>query len=745
VPYLDDSGNRIGAPSPQAGPVMGAGKRYLDDNGEVQTSAPSSVAEQARTRLASQGVTPEQVKAKTGEIPPAPDSLPDSPFVRFLRGMGVPTSRAEMEAIGRHFDPIGGTVDDIKNRNYGGAASRLGGPAGQAAYDLLHTIGQEGGQQIGQTIDAAQEAKQKLGEGDRHAAVTAGEKYLGHGLGAAVPLVGPPAAEGDLAGAGGRLTALAAPELIKGIAPTRAGAIETYGKTFGPKADPTLINEVVPRLLDERKIVSDPESLAAYGERLQKSGGPVGVDGKPVTTIDPVTKKFQPRAANPDVKFGEQLSELADSAPGTKGGALGGVGSMAAGYLIHKLMPAGWFIPGMAETIGAAKIAKAIYTSPLFRTTAAVVKDSLAKALRNGNTEAALQIGSRIIGGHGLDDEYGHDPAIHSAVDGAFAKADGNPMVARQLLHSQEAVYVNPDGSEVRVPHHVLSSFVNAIPGTNLQHADSGMAPSNAQGGTGQAGRQADVPQAGMSGSTRLDIKQSSPGDSSGGGLPILERASHRPDAEWPSNPKGNNENDAMLLKTIPSKLLPPQFKNARDVTYGSRIDGKIPVDPSAFAVYGADFPSGELTTVLNGGDYPNNILISRKGADATDVYAHETGHAIYEKDLTPAQRQEWERHHAQVLSSVKSELSRSGITSPRDPNFKAALSQVTAHYPRAIVNYPDSPQESFAESVAQYMSNPKAFRAAHPTDYHLISDFFGRRDYTGGRALDPPRDDAAR
>jgi hypothetical protein len=151
-----------------------------------------------------------------------------------------------------------------------------------------------------------------------------------------------------------------------------------------------------------------------------------------------------------------------------------------------------------------AEIGKAVYDSPLFKSTTPSTKSAFASALRAGDIQRALALSAGFVGGQGLDDEYGHDPAIHAAVDDAFAKANGNPMVARQLLHAQEAVYVNPDGTEIRVPHHVVSSFVNAIPNTNLQHADTGVAPGNAQGGQAPTGRQAGTAQEGMTGGDTL-------------------------------------------------------------------------------------------------------------------------------------------------------------------------------------------------------------------------------------------------
>lgn len=202
-------------------------------------------------------------------------------------------------------------------------------------------------------------------------------------------------------------------------------------------------------------------------------------------------------------------------------------------------------------------------------------------------------------------------------------------------------------------------------------------------------------------------------------GLGSSERDS---DVQWPASGTAN-ENDPVLMNTLPSKLLPERFTNARDVHYASPRSGTIADDPNAFGLYGADFPSGRM-----GADYQNNVLISRKAADATDIYAHETGHAAYEKDLTPAERAQWQQIYNGVWGDLRQKVAASGIVQS-DPNSTEKIGQLAKAFPRAIINYrgETGPQESFAELFGQYMANPTPFKRTYPQIYDYFKRVIGR------------------
>jgi len=140
-------------------------------------------------------------KARSQSTVPSTDG--PGPVRRFLQGAGVPTSVPEMQALGDSLDP----VTQLRRGNASGKASSaathiavLAGPVGLVAKSMLHTIGQGMGDQAGQALDAAQQ--HDVGG------------YVRHSLGAAVPLVGPQAAEGNLAGAAGTTAALLAPSAL---------------------------------------------------------------------------------------------------------------------------------------------------------------------------------------------------------------------------------------------------------------------------------------------------------------------------------------------------------------------------------------------------------------------------------------------------------------------------------------------------------------------------------------------------
>lgn len=128
------------------------------------------------------------------------------PGRRFLQGFGVPTSMEELQQAGTIYDPAH-PVSSI--------ARGVAGPVVSGAWDLLHRTGAEMGDQLGQAATAP-----TLQDAMKHAA------------GAAVPIVGPPVANGDIAGGFGRAANLAAmayaPELGEGasnLAARTGGAI----------------------------------------------------------------------------------------------------------------------------------------------------------------------------------------------------------------------------------------------------------------------------------------------------------------------------------------------------------------------------------------------------------------------------------------------------------------------------------------------------------------------------------------
>lgn len=206
---------------------------------------------------------------------------------------------------------------------------------------------------------------------------------------------------------------------------------------------------------------------------------------------------------------------------------------------------------------------------------------------------------------------------------------------------------------------------------------------------------------------------------------PLLESASKRPDAEWPKS--GNvNENDPILSKTLPSKLLPARFKNARSVSWGSPLKKALPDDPTAHGIFGVGFPSGKM-----GSTYANNILISGNDPTHTDIYTHELGHSAYIEDLTQQERNQWKAIYDNEWSKLRSEAKAALAANPTADKNAVAM-QAARKHPTAIVNYHGTTKydESFAEMFGQYMANPTAFKQTYPNIYGYFKNLFGGVEY---------------
>ena len=106
----------------------------------------------------------------------------------------------------------------------------------------------------------------------------------------------------------------------------------------------------------------------------------------------------------------------------------------------------------------------AVMASPFASLLTPEMQGSIMKSLRMRDDDGARSLALTILGGRGLDDdEYGHDGAVHRLIDDAFAQARGDDNIAHQLIAAKEAVYVNPDGTEVKAPFHVMQAFRNAV------------------------------------------------------------------------------------------------------------------------------------------------------------------------------------------------------------------------------------------------------------------------------------------
>lgn len=220
----------------------GATKAQIEEflNGAMAAQTPpsssslQSVADLARQRLASRGLTPEAVKAGQSAAPV--ETQQDGALTRFARGAGIPTSIPEMQGLADSLDP-------------GAQAARgnplaITGPVGLAAGGLMHSIGAGMGDQAGQALDAAQQGDAK--------------GYLKHSLGAAVPLIGPQMAEDNVAGGLGTAAALALPfakDVIPGVRPMPNAAADLINNYLGKGSVDTTTGANAGRGISSAKIV----------------------------------------------------------------------------------------------------------------------------------------------------------------------------------------------------------------------------------------------------------------------------------------------------------------------------------------------------------------------------------------------------------------------------------------------------------------------------------------------------------
>lgn len=394
-------------------------------------------------------------------------------------------------------------------------------------------------------------------------------------------------------------------------------------------------------------------------------------------------------------------------------------------------------LPRAALNIG--ELVNRVRTNPLFRTTAGSYKMQLGKAIQAKNFGEVSRLATPLMTGAGLEDAFGHDAAVHQAVTDAFAQANGDLNLARQDLLNQEAVYENPDGSRVAVPAHVYRSFASSI-GADSKYGNSGMATSNAQGGPNQGRGASDIrQQAGQRGGGEVADRNVATTQETT--YPRLRSSA----IEFP--PSGErDENDSMFMRrtgedgrplqfpvpvVMPSQVLPRQFVNARNAQWGAPLmpglkPGELP--NNKWGEYGRTFDPRKPQDQTY-----NNVLIAKSAADEPIDYAHEVNHAVYRKDLTEDQRNAF---RSKVVESINA------AAAARQSGGVAAEKAVIAGIPKAVVSYANQyPRnherafnEAFAELGAQYMLNPTAFKTKYPDWYDMFRDFYGGKEYVGGK-----------
>lgn len=261
------------------------------------------------------------------------------------------------------------------------------------------------------------------------------------------------------------------------------GATSTYADALAPKGSEMrpLAETIGDQLLAKGKTMSDPRTQlrTAFDENR----------GPQISETD--VEKFIPKK-NPN-RVAEQLQALKDAHPGadivdngktftirelkpaaervsvdqqgadtlaaampSKAAPANGLGRDLGAAAVGSLVKG---IPGAQAAVGmmeAGSIMQRMVQSPLWKTTSAVVKKQVGQAMMDGDFQKVAAIGAQVLGGENLDDEHGHDAALHGLINSVTQGQHVPPDQLQQLLQGHIGLYANPNGTTVEVPHHVL-------------------------------------------------------------------------------------------------------------------------------------------------------------------------------------------------------------------------------------------------------------------------------------------------
>ena len=96
--------------------------------------------------------------------------------------------------------------------------------------------------------------------------------------------------------------------------------------------------------------------------------------------------------------------------------------------------------------------------------------------------------------------------------------------------------------------------------------------------------------------------------------------------------------------------------------------------------------------------------LVQKPYGAPNQIAGHELGHAIYRKELTDEQRNQWAQLHTDAVHRMK-------ITNDPWKYFEPG------------VKYPNDPAHSFAEAYGIYVNEPTYLQNRHPAVYNFIRD----------------------
>lgn len=608
-----------------------------------------------------------------------PSSESSGPVRRFLRGAGVPTSVPELYDTALQLAGPSGPII--------GAAT--GHPVPNPAVAAFNAVGSGIGDQAGQALDAVQQHDAK--------------GFMRHSLGAAVPLVGPQLAEGNVAGAMGTTAALLAP-MIAGKGMRAIAARKSTVPVQVEMPNPGPVRQVIGNLAG----FVMPEKLHSALKPLWNGGG--------TRTIRVPISDVPPRVTGTGTDFplepkGIQKYFSRDAA--IKAEAVGAESPPHGSPVLRH--PDDWYRPVPEAAYGDAPI------QPLIQ--------------------------PKTIG-----PEF--DPRTPT---GAYAPRKSVPLVGDRQSTVPVSGFSPAPGSSI--PTSAASSVPSAP--SAATEAPSGLVGQSVRFSRGASrshgtvlsvrGDVARVSTNRLGASVRVPVSQ----------LTILQKASTasstvstvpgaQPQPQLQLHPLSGNgpergENHDMFVNVNPVNRLPERFVHARTALRGSPVhpgatDPDPATDPTLDQFSSMEFESNnpgrkniggwsglygrafETKARANQTEDANTILLSRAADDSwPEVMAHEEGHAAW-NDITDGEKHAWETLHHKLYK------------------LGAPLAGENAPAARAASFLGDDPTETFAEVFGQYQMNPTALRAEDAQVYGYFKKLFDGREYIQPAKTGNPR-----
>lgn len=454
-----------------------------------------SVSEKAGARLASRGLTLDQIKANP-DVTTAPE--PSNDVADIVKSYG----RALVNPLGE--TGRGEALEGLNPELIGAGVKRLGelgvGMANQVVGALTDKTGG-----VAPAFSMATDMAQRYESADQNFADDPIRRGIMKTL-AVVPVVGGPVSDilqpsfvatdraptqeerNNAVGGAVELGAtLGGPEAIKDTLGRGTGMVDAatakYAKAISTPLTEQLATQMSPELMDKIGVVRNTAKLAENARlaadssaldastanaMLEANALPEGVkvlrDRRNMGGLESARD-----AAVAEAEKQRNIQTIFEALPEQK--SVGNIlidgikkkGAMVGGLgILSKIadIPAHGAITLTASAVAAAKVLSELAKTTAWKTADAMVKRNIGKAMAAGDHATALQLGAGIASGSLASDDYGHRKAIRSL--STETEALPSPELRRQVIAGKKPVYVGPDGVAIDIPSNVMSGFVNA-------------------------------------------------------------------------------------------------------------------------------------------------------------------------------------------------------------------------------------------------------------------------------------------